>query len=103
MPASPRAHVLDKLIGSELPRFETMAQVAAFEASAPYAERVAAQSTYQALQLGAALDPQAPALHYLQHASPDETPFTWSHGQLIARVTQAANAFHASASAGVTW
>ena len=95
MPASPRAHVLDKLIGGELPRFETMAQVAAFEASAPYAERVAAQSTYQALQLGAALDPQAPALHFLQHASPDETPFTWTHGQLIARVTQAANAFHA--------
>jgi fatty-acyl-CoA synthase len=95
MPASPRAHVLDKLIGSELPRFETMAQVAAFEASAPYAERVAAQSTYQALQLGAALDPQAPALHFLQHASPDETPFTWTHGQMIARVTQAANAFHA--------
>jgi fatty-acyl-CoA synthase len=95
MPVPPRAHVLDTLIGSELPRFESMAQVAAFEATAPYAERVAAHSTYEALQLGAAIDPQAPALHFLRHASPDETPFTWTHGQFIARVTQAANAFHA--------
>ncbi|HEX6722882.1 MAG TPA: AMP-binding protein, partial [Burkholderiaceae bacterium] len=90
-----RAHVLDKLIGGALPRFESMAQVAAFEASAPYAERVAAHSTYQALQLGAAIDPQAPALHFLQHASPDETPLTLTHGEWLQRVTQAANAFHA--------
>ena len=95
MPAPSRAHVLDQLIGSELPRFESMDQVAAFEATAPYAERVAAHSTYEALQLGAALDPQAPALHFLRQASPDEEPFTLTHGQFIARVTQAANAFHA--------
>ncbi len=95
MHGSARAHVLDKLIGPSLPRFESMAQVAAFEASAPYAERVAAHSTYEALQLGAALDAQAPALHFLQHAGPDETPLTLTHAQLIARVTQAANAFHA--------
>ena len=57
MPPSPRAHVLDKWIGSELPRFESMAQVAAFEATARYSERVAAHSTYEALQLGAAHRP----------------------------------------------
>ena len=95
MPAPTRAHVLDKLIGSELPRFESMAQVRAFEAIAPYAERVAAHSTYEALQLGASLDPNAAALHFLQRASPDETPATLTHGQWISRVTQAANAFHA--------
>jgi fatty-acyl-CoA synthase len=95
MPVPSRAHALDRLIGGELPRFESMAQVAAFEASAPYAERVAAHSTYEALQLGAALDPQAPALHFLRQASPGEEPFTLTHGQFIARVTQAANAFHA--------
>src|SRR6185503_15498162 len=94
MSADRRAHVLDKLIGSELPRFESTAQVQAFEALAPYAERVAAHSTYEALQLGASIDPHAAALHFLQHASPDETPLTLTHAQLIQRVTQAANAFH---------
>ncbi|MCW5660360.1 MAG: acyl-CoA synthetase [Burkholderiaceae bacterium] len=86
--------MLDKLIGSELPRFASMDQVRAFEAQAPYAERVAAHSTYQALQLGASLDPQAVALHFLQHADPDEEPSTLTHAQFMCRVTQAANAFH---------
>jgi len=95
MPPPPRAHGLDRLIGGELPRFQSMAQVAAFEAAAPYAGRVAAHSTYEALQRGAAHDPRAPALHFLRHADPDEDPLTLTHGQFIARVTQAANAFHA--------
>src|SRR5262245_51830330 len=94
MPAPPRAHVLDKLIGAELPRFTSMADVQAFEAIAPYEERVAAQSTYEALQLGAALNPSAPAIHFLLSASPDEAAQTMTHAQLIARVTQAANLFH---------
>jgi fatty-acyl-CoA synthase len=95
MPAPTRAHVLDKLIGSEVPRFESMEQVRAFEALAPYAERVAAHSTYEALQLGASVNPGDIALQVLRHASPDETPLTLTHAQFIARVTQAANAFHA--------
>jgi len=89
-----RAHVLDKLIGAELPRFRSMADVMAFEAQAPYAERVAAQSTYQALQLGAAIDPSAPAISFLSNASPDESPQALTHAQFLARVTQAANLFH---------
>ena len=94
MPDSPRAHVLDKLIGAELPRFDSMADVLAFEAAAPYAERVAAQSTYEALRLGSALNPDAPAIHFLPNASPGEAPLTLTHGQFIVRVTQAANLFH---------
>ena len=94
MPASPRAHVLDKLIGTELPRFRSAADVLAFEAAAPYAERVAAQSTFEALQLGAALNPDAPAIHLLRNADPAEPPLTISHRQFLARVTQAANLFH---------
>src|SRR5215470_15981094 len=94
MAGSPRAHVLDKLIGDELPRFRSMADVRAFEAQAPYAERVAARSTYEALQLGAALDPAVPAIHFLSNASPDETPQTLTHAQFLQRVTQAANLFH---------
>jgi len=94
MPGSPRAHVLDKLIGAQLPRFGSMADVLAFEAQAPYAERVAAQSTYEALRLGAAIDPAAPAIRFLPNASPDEPPLTLTYAQFMARVTQAANLFH---------
>ncbi|HEX6018133.1 MAG TPA: acyl-CoA synthetase [Burkholderiaceae bacterium] len=91
---TPRAHLLDKLIGAELPRFRTPADVRAFEAQAPYAERVAAHSIYEALQLGAALDPSAPAIHFLSGADPGEAPQTLTHEQLLRRVTQAANLFH---------
>jgi fatty-acyl-CoA synthase len=91
-----RAHPLDKLIGATLPIFKTAADIAAFEAEAPYAERVAAASTYEALRIGAAIDPAAPALHFLANADPDEAPqSTLSHAQFLARATQAANALHA--------
>ncbi len=92
-PAS-AAHALDRLIGATLPRFETPADVAGFEAQAPWAERVAAASTYEALRIGAALNPQAPALKFLPNASPDDVPLVWTHAEFFGRVTQAANLFH---------
>ena len=55
-------HLLDRSIGDAWPVFADDAQLRAFEAT-PYAERIAAQSTYEALRLGAARDPDAPALH----------------------------------------
>jgi fatty-acyl-CoA synthase len=88
-----RAHLLDRLIGAEMPSLRTDADLAAFEAT-PYAERIAAQSTYEALQLGAARDPDAAAIRFLTKADPEETPVTISHAQFMARVTQAANLFH---------
>ncbi len=88
-----RVHLLDRLIGAEMPVFKTAADVRAFEAT-PYAERIAAQSTYEALQLGAARDPAAPAIQFLPKADPDEAPVTISYAQLMGRVTQAANLFH---------
>jgi fatty-acyl-CoA synthase len=88
-----RAHLLDRLIGTELPLLGSGAEVRAFEAT-PYAERIAAQSTYEALQIGAAHDPGAPAIQFLSKADPDETPVTVSYAQFIARVTQSANLFH---------
>ena len=69
------------------------ADLAAFE-SVPYAERIAAQSTYEALQIGARLDPKAAAIRFLANADPDEAPLTVSHAEFIARVTQSANLFH---------
>ena len=85
-----RAHLLDRVIGEEFPSFATDAELKAFEA-VPYAERIAAQSTYAALQLGAAHSPSTPALQFLQKADPDETPLTITYAQFIARVTQTAN------------
>ncbi len=89
----PATHQLDRCIGAQRPSLRTGAELAAFEAT-PYAERIKAQSTYEALQLGAALDPDAAAIRFLTKADPDETPLTVSHAQFIARVTQAANLFH---------
>jgi fatty-acyl-CoA synthase len=87
-----RAHVLDRLAGPDWPDLSTAAAVAAFEAT-PFAERIAAQSTYAALQLGAAQAPGSPAIHFLRDSDPDDTPSTLSHAGFLARVTQAANMF----------
>ena len=89
----PRAHLLDKLIGDTMPALRNAADVAAFEAAAPYAERIAAPSTYEALRLGMQRNPQAPALQYLAKAEPDQPALTVSHADFFARVTQSANLF----------
>ncbi|MCZ6552467.1 MAG: acyl-CoA synthetase, partial [SAR324 cluster bacterium] len=86
-------HLLDKLIGSEFPEFRGPADVEAFEAT-PYADRIAASNTYEALKIGTSFDPQLPALHVLREGSPEETPETLTHGQFFARVTQTANLLH---------
>jgi fatty-acyl-CoA synthase len=85
---------LDRIIGSEYPNFATDAQVRAFE-QVPYADRIAAQSTYDAIRLGAAHNPEAPAIQYLANADPTDKPIVISHRDFIAGVTQAANMFHA--------
>ena len=94
LPTLPRAHLLDSLIGSSLPPLASAADVARFEAEAPWQQRVAAQSTYDALKIGAAVQPDAPALVFLPQADPDDTPVVLSHAQFIARITQAGNAYH---------
>jgi fatty-acyl-CoA synthase len=86
----PRAHLLDRLIGADWPDLSTGAALRAFEA-VPYAERIAAQSTYAALQLGAAHNPGAAALQFLPTADPGETPLAVSYAQFLGRVTQTAN------------
>lgn len=86
-------HALDRFIGDEWPSFATDADVRAFEA-VPYEERILAKSTYEALKLGAARNPQTPALLWLANASADEEPVRLNHAQFLARVTQVANALH---------
>jgi fatty-acyl-CoA synthase len=86
-------NLLDRTMLAGVPRLRDAGEVAAFEAI-PYAERITAQSTYQALQIGAGHDPKAAAIEFVAHADPAETPLTITHGEFIGRVTQAANLFH---------
>jgi fatty-acyl-CoA synthase len=87
-------HLLDRRIGDTRPDLGDAQKLRTFEAT-PYDERIAARSTYEVLQLGAAKDPDAPALQFLPNADPQEAPLTLSYRQFLAQVTQAANAFHA--------
>ena len=88
-----RTVLLDRFAGDSHPRLTCSADVAALEA-VPYAERIAAASTFDAIRLGAAHNPDAPAIQFLPNASEQDTPIVISHAQFIARVTQAANLFH---------
>jgi fatty-acyl-CoA synthase len=88
------SHLLDEVIGSEYPSFATDDEVRAFE-EIPYADRIAAASTYDAMRIGAAYKPDAPAIQYLPNADPADDPIVISHSGFVARVTQAANMFHA--------
>ena len=88
-----RLHPLDRLITDAWPPLASDADRLAFEAT-PYSDRIAAHSTYQALQIGAAINPQAAAIQFLPKADPDEAPVTLSYAQFMARVTQSANLFH---------
>src|SRR5215468_4723273 len=86
-------HPLDRFIGDEFPCFATDADVRAFE-KIPYAERIAAGNTYEAIKLGAARNLDAPAIKFLANADPTDTPAVVTYRDFIARVTQAANMFH---------
>jgi fatty-acyl-CoA synthase len=87
------AHLLDRVIGNEYPSFAADEDVRSFEQT-PYGDRIAAASTYEALRLGAARNPDAPAFQFLPNAEPTDTPIVVSYRDFIAGVTQAANMFH---------
>lgn len=87
-------NLLDRVNPTQRPDLGSAAGLAGFE-STPYAQRIDASSTFEALQRGAAHAPDAAAIHFLRQADPDETPTTIRHAQFIERVTQAGNLFHA--------
>ncbi|HEX4234790.1 MAG TPA: acyl-CoA synthetase [Caldimonas sp.] len=87
-------HLLDRRIGTAWPSLATDADVRVFE-TVPYRERVAAESTYEALRRAATNSADLPAIVFLPNADPDETATSLSHREFFGRVTQAANAFHA--------
>jgi fatty-acyl-CoA synthase len=86
-------HLLDRVIGSEYPSFARDDDVRAFE-QVPYGDRIAAQSTYEAIKLAASRFADAPAIQFLANADPADPPIVITYRDFIARVTQAANMFH---------
>ena len=92
-------HTLDRVIGNNYPTFASEADVRAFE-RVPLGDRISVQTTYDAIKLGAARNPDAPAIQFLLNADPAETPIVISHRDFVARVTQAANMFHALGTTG---
>ena len=51
-------------------------------------------STYELLQRGASLDPDAPALSFFLTVEEHRAPETWTYKQLLGRINQTANLFH---------
>ncbi len=90
---SGRAVPIDRSIGADHPRLASAEDVAAFE-KIPYSERIAAASTFDAIKLGAAANPTAPAIQFLPNASHEDEPVVITYAQLVARITQTANALH---------
>ncbi len=72
------------------PLIRSLPDVAAFE-RVPLEERANAWTIYDVLEQGAALNPEAAALHYLLDADPAETPLTVSFAQFMSKARQSAN------------
>jgi fatty-acyl-CoA synthase len=86
-------HPLDRFLTDTYPELADETAVRELE-QIPYDERIAVESTYEALHAGAALNPDLPAIHFLQTGEPDEAPLTLTYRQWMGRVTQTANLLH---------
>ena len=86
-------HPLDRYLGDAYPDLGDPPTVEALE-RIPYDERIAVESTYEALRIGASLAPDDPAIHFLLRGEPDEEPLTLSYREYLGRVTQTANLLH---------
>lgn len=73
-------------------RIRGLADIEALERR-PYDELVPARSMYQVFQATAGLYGERPALTMLRSASLDDAPATYTHTQLLAEITRAANMF----------
>ncbi|NKC12058.1 MAG: acyl-CoA synthetase [Gammaproteobacteria bacterium] len=85
---------MDKLLVSSVPGFASIDDLKAFAAT-PYTQRIAAESTYEALRLGAQVDPGAPAIEFLPNADPNEPVLAISHADFFGNITRTANMFYA--------
>ncbi|SHK17571.1 fatty-acyl-CoA synthase [Desulfatibacillum alkenivorans DSM 16219] len=60
----------------------------------PYQERVTEKSTYELLERGAAINPDATAMAFLMNGDTYENPIEITYAQFIGKIRQAANMFH---------
>lgn len=72
--------------------FSDLAAVEAFEQT-PLSERDLPHTTYEALQRGSQRSPDGPALSFFLHAANHKQPVVWTHRELFAEITRAANTF----------
>ncbi len=73
---------------------KTLTDIEALEAI-PFDQLDLAPNTYEHIRRGAALNPNAPALHFFLQADQYKTPLTLSFRELVEQITRAANMFHA--------
>ena len=92
--STPRAILIDRVMGGARPSLSSAADVAAIEA-VPLQDRLEAASTYEAIQIGARRDPAALAMQFLPTCAVDDVAITMTYAQFLTKVTQAANLFSA--------
>jgi fatty-acyl-CoA synthase len=73
------------------PAFQSLDDIVTFEQT-PLSDRGLPQTTYEALKQGAAINPQATALSFFLDGAAMRAPYTFTHQELFARITQTANA-----------
>jgi hypothetical protein len=69
-----RAMLLDRVVGESFPSLASAADVKSFE-GVP-SERIAANSTFDAIKMAAKDDPDAFAIQFLPNANPEDAPLT---------------------------
>lgn len=74
-------------------RIETLADIERFE-EVPIERRMKAFNTYELIQQGAAINPDAPAVSFIPSGSAYDRPQQVTYRQFLANVTRAANLFH---------
>lgn len=83
---------LDRISPNSPQPVRSAADVASIE-KIPLVERLACHDTYNALKLGAAIEPNAPAIQFLPNADPNDEPLVISHREFIELITRSANLF----------
>ncbi|HBZ92744.1 MULTISPECIES: acyl-CoA synthetase [unclassified Pseudomonas] len=78
---------------STAPLIRTLQDIEQIE-STPLSERDLPGSTFELIRRTAQANPDAPALSFILQGTGDETPLRLSYAELLARITQTANAFH---------
>ena len=87
------AYPLDRFLDIEPPVLDSLDAQREFE-QIPYADRIVASSTLDALRAGASVAPDEPAIQFLPNADPDEAPLVISYTQFVGQVVRIANLFH---------